>query len=390
MKIHNLLYAIIFCLLSQAVYAQRDLLLNGNFEDINTCTEYKSECGVEGWFYLKDVKAQMLSNETDDLSKGGNSFGLFFTWIGYTGFSPIMGSILPCRLQKDHRYTFKGVMGFKMNEKLILQPGIALGDRFFVPKRPFAAHISPDTIKEIQHIPATDFYRFEYSFIATGNEKYLTFGTFIKEDTTRSKHAFIGNQSVSLILDNFQLIPYDADESYCEEWNGNKQAIYHYDYRHKDMDYALYAKGELPIRLPEITDRSITRTDTPVLVKPKADTLKLGDVFFDFNKADLKPAAKKMLTDFFADAAERDEKFPIDSIYIEGHTDSIGSDARNMQLSYQRCQTIREWLMDNHVVGDEQVQVRPFGKTKPVASNKTAPGRALNRRVEMIVFRKEK
>jgi hypothetical protein len=53
----------VFLLQLNILSAQTDLLLNGDFEDINTCTEYNAECGVEGWFYLKEVKAQMLNNE---------------------------------------------------------------------------------------------------------------------------------------------------------------------------------------------------------------------------------------------------------------------------------------------------------------------------------------
>jgi hypothetical protein len=42
-----------------SVFSQANLLLNGDFKDVNTCSEYKAECGVEGWFYLKDVKVQV-------------------------------------------------------------------------------------------------------------------------------------------------------------------------------------------------------------------------------------------------------------------------------------------------------------------------------------------
>ena len=186
--------------------AQTNLLLNGGFEDVNTCTEYSAECGVEGWFYLKDVKAQMLSNESTTKLLGTNSFGIFYNWLGYTAFTPLIGAILPCGLQKDNRYTFRGIISAKLNPKLILQAGIYLGQKFFVPRRPFSANLKPDSIVSIKPLPNTAFYQFEYSFIATGEERYLTFGTFIKEDTVGTKKKLIGTQTVSLVLDNFQLL----------------------------------------------------------------------------------------------------------------------------------------------------------------------------------------
>ena len=140
--------------------AQANLLLNGGFEDVNTCTEYKAECGVEAWFYMKDVKAQMLPPETNRDLLGNNSFGIFFNWLGYTGFSPLIGTLLPCRLQKGHEYVFKGLISAKLNPKLILNPGICVGEKFFVPKRNFSAHMKPETIVQLTRVPQTDLFSF--------------------------------------------------------------------------------------------------------------------------------------------------------------------------------------------------------------------------------------
>src|SRR5689334_17202367 len=140
-----------------SLFAQTNLLLNGGFEDINTCTEYKAECGVEAWFYLKDVKAQMLSNETGNRLLGNNSYGIFFNWNEYTGFSPIIGTILPCGLQKGNRYIFSGILSAKLNPKLVLKPGICLGEKFYVPGRPFSKNLHPDSIAAIQKIPGVAF-----------------------------------------------------------------------------------------------------------------------------------------------------------------------------------------------------------------------------------------
>ena len=378
-----LLIAIVFTQFKSSI-AQTNLLLNGGFEDVNTCTEYSAECGVEGWFYLKDVKAQMLGNETNTTLLGTNSLGIFYNWIGYTDFTPIIGAILPCGLQKYNRYTFKGIISAKLNPKLILKAGICLGQKFYVPRRPFSKEMKPDSITSLEQIPATDFYQFEYTFTATGDEKYLTFGSYIAEDTVGGKKKVFGAQSVSIVLDNFQLIPENKLEITCADFIINKEAIYNYNFRHKEMDYSLFGKGELAISFKNNDSNSITHIQPPPPPVPKSDTLKLGDVFFDFNKANLKKDAFYMLEQYFI---ENKNTNSIDSIYVEGHTDSVGTDSRNLQLSRQRCESITTWLRQNNIISPERIHIYPFGESKPIATNSTSEGRALNRRVEMIVFR---
>jgi outer membrane protein OmpA-like peptidoglycan-associated protein len=367
------------------ISAQTNLLLNGNFEEINTCTEYKAECGVEAWFYLNEVKVQMLNNETNNKLTGSNSFGIFYNWLGYTGFTPVIGTILPCGLQKNNRYTFKGIITAKLNPKLILKPGICIGEFFYVPKRVFSKDLKPDSIILMKPVANTKFYEFEYSFVADGKEKYLTFGTFIEEDTVTGKKKLTGTQTTSLVLDNFQLIPEDKRETICENFNLNKDVIYNYNFRHKEMDYSLFGRGELNILFPDKDSKNVTRLKEPLLTIPKSDTLKLGDVLFDFNKAILKPQAIKILSAYFLNDKSVNN---IDSVYIEGHTDSIGTDKRNLQLSQQRCEVVKDWLVMNSIITPVASSIHPFGRSRPIATNKTTAGRMLNRRVEIIIFRK--
>jgi outer membrane protein OmpA-like peptidoglycan-associated protein len=377
----------IFTLLlnSNLLQAQVNLLLNGGFEDVNTCTEYNSPCGVEGWFYLKDVKAQMLENENALPVLGNNSFGIFYNWAGYTEFIPVIGTILPCGLQAGNRYIFKGIIAAKLNPALKLKPGLCLGEKFYVPRRPFTKEMHPDSIIQIQPIPQSNFFTFEYSFIATGNEKYLTFGTYIGEDTSGSRKKLFGTQTISIVLDNFELIPENKNEIICPDFMANRKKIYDYNYRHKEMDYSLFGKGELAINMNQTERKYFTQymEQSPETVKP--DTFLLGDVFFDYNKAALKPSAEKMLKDFFI---IKTGVTYIDSMFIEGHTDSIGSDSSNIVLSTERCKSIRQWLIANNISTGEQIRIHPYGESRPLTTNSTPEGRALNRRVEIIVFRK--
>lgn len=368
-------------------FGQTNLLLNGNFEDINTCKEFNAECGVEGWFYLKDVKVQMVNNEPG--TKGANSFAIFYNWNGYKDFTPVIGTILPCRLQAGKQYIFKGWITARLHSQLVLTPAVCTGESFYVPRRPFSKSMSPQPIMKLKPVAETSFYEFEYMFTANGSEQYLAFGTYITEDTIHNRKRLFGAQTVSLMLDNFSLTATDPNETLCAAYTLNKQAIYQYDYRHKEMDYTLYGKGKLPVELSDNKEDNLTAIKAPptpsaTIVKP--DTLKLGDVLFDFNKAALKPTAIKMLQDFFNN---KNDTRSIDSVYIEGHTDSIGSDKRNIQMSEERSKSIQEWMVTHHLVADDNITIRAFGRARPAATNKTPAGRALNRRVEIIVFRSE-
>lgn len=376
----------LFCFLALHLSgtAQTNLLLNGGFEQINTCTEYKAECGVEAWFYLKDVKVQMLSNEVSTNLLGQNSFGIFYNWKEFTGFTPVIGTLLPCRLQPGKEYIFKGLISAKLHHQLILIPGICVGNKFYVPGRPFAKELKPDSIPSIRKSAAIGMFAFEYRFIASGEERYLTFGTYIREDTTGAKKKLYGTQTVNLVLDQFELLPADPEETYCPGFLTQQEAINQYDYRHREMDYALFGKGELDIRLPAGDSMSVTRRRDPPPLPPQSDTLLLGDVLFDFNKAILKPEAAKLLTQYF----RKNNPGEIDSILIEGHTDSIGSDQRNQVLSRQRCETVEAWLRNYWKEQTPILYIHPFGRTRPIATNRTIAGRALNRRVELIIFRR--
>ena len=71
-------------------------------------------------------------------------------------------------------------------------------------------------------------------------------------------------------------------------------------------------------------------------------------------------------------------------IQIDGHTDAQGDDAKNQALSDNRAKAVKDYLISKGVP-DSRTNSTGYGETKPVADNKTAAGRAKNRRVEMTV-----
>lgn len=112
-----------------------------------------------------------------------------------------------------------------------------------------------------------------------------------------------------------------------------------------------------------------------------------GDVLFDYDKATLKPAAEEALKKVAVVLSQ----FPESKVTVEGYTDSKGSKALNMQLSRERAQTVKDWLIRNGSVAATNISVKGFGEQYPIAPNTNADktdnplGRALNRRVSIIV-----
>jgi OmpA-OmpF porin, OOP family len=108
--------------------------------------------------------------------------------------------------------------------------------------------------------------------------------------------------------------------------------------------------------------------------------LTLGDVLFETGKADLRPGALRNLYPLVTFL----QKYPERRVVIEGHTDNVGSDAYNLDLSQRRADAVRDFLLQNGV-NAAQMSTRGYGKASPVASNNTAEGRQQNRRVELII-----
>ena len=105
----------------------------------------------------------------------------------------------------------------------------------------------------------------------------------------------------------------------------------------------------------------------------------LGDVLFEVNEAELAPGARGTVDQIAAFL----NKYPERTAIVEGHTDSMGDDGYNMDLSRERARSVRAALMARGVDGS-RVSTEGYGETVPVASNTSSAGRQQNRRVEVI------
>jgi outer membrane protein OmpA-like peptidoglycan-associated protein len=106
----------------------------------------------------------------------------------------------------------------------------------------------------------------------------------------------------------------------------------------------------------------------------------MSDVLFDTGKYTLKPGAREKL----AKVAGILLAYPSLNIEVGGYTDNVGGDDMNQKLSENRAGAVRDYLVQEGVVGNS-VSARGYGNTLPVASNDNAAGRQENRRVELVV-----
>jgi outer membrane protein OmpA-like peptidoglycan-associated protein len=133
------------------------------------------------------------------------------------------------------------------------------------------------------------------------------------------------------------------------------------------------AQQRLYVSLSEILE---TRREARGLI------VNLSDVLFDTGRATLKPGAREKLSKLAGILSAYPGAYRIE---IEGHTDSVGSDNSNLNLSQGRAESVRDYLVQSGVKSERVIATSGFGESKPVAGNETAAGRQVNRRVEIII-----
>ena len=116
-----------------------------------------------------------------------------------------------------------------------------------------------------------------------------------------------------------------------------------------------------------------------VVVTEKKIELK-QTVYFDTNKATIKPVSFALLDDV-ALALKDNPKIHVE---IQGHTDSQGDDNFNLKLSQRRAESVRAYLLKKSITAD-RMTAKGYGEDVPIADNRTTDGRSQNRRVEFVI-----
>ena len=137
-----------------------------------------------------------------------------------------------------------------------------------------------------------------------------------------------------------------------------------------------------PVPAPKPPPPPEPKPRAPEKPKPVAEKVTFAaDVLFDFDKAVIKLEGKSKLDDI----SNKAKGVNLEVVIAIGHADSVGSDAYNQRLSVRRAESVKAYLASKGIEAN-RVYTEGKGEKQPVAENKTADGRAKNRRVEIEVI----
>ena len=161
------------------------------------------------------------------------------------------------------------------------------------------------------------------------------------------------------------------DAALLNDWSRNGEPL--------RLGLGLY-QGER-LRLPLLNAiRTYVPPPPPPPEPPQPTIIRLDSMsLFDVGKWALRPGSTKLLVNSLVGIKAR----PGWLIVVAGHTDNTGDDASNQVLSLKRAEAVRDWMRDTGDVAESCFAVQGYGESRPVATNDTPEGRALNRRVEI-------
>ncbi len=131
----------------------------------------------------------------------------------------------------------------------------------------------------------------------------------------------------------------------------------------------------------EKINKSFTKDEAEIFREGNNIYMRLKGLSFQVGKSIIEASNFGLLSK----AQNAIKEFPDATIVIEGHTDSYGSDEKNLDLSQERASSVKQYLLANMNIDQKKVMAFGYGETKPIANNETRDGRAKNRRIDLII-----
>ena len=364
-SIITLLYLLPACSFSQS------LLVNGNFEEENICTEYQVNCAPEAWLTNDDV----FNNYFKDRSRAYEGFHCMSLEAGHSKRPykrTFIRSQLICGLQNQNKYRVEFYV--KSVYPILDSIGVLFSSEdFLFDRRPLQA-VRPsfyliEANKQIKK--DSSWQRISFDYTAKGDESFITFANFSKRGITGAVDIYMDPHFL-VFIDAVSLVPLNSKESLCNDWQSTMAEIYDQDERHDFLRKKILANRKYD-PIPGV--REVKKTAW-------VDTLVLQEVLFESGKADLQEESYLLLDSFCSRASGG----KIDSVVVEGHTDSRGSEEMNNRLSSARVQTVLNYFASRTFVKPSRIVARAWGESKPAADNQSSSGRQRNRRVVVFVY----
>ena len=376
---------LLYCLLlaHAAVHAQ-NLVANGGFEDENICTEYQKNCAPEAWIatslYANYYFDATLTTNAARAHDGIHFLGLTAGNLRMPGMRNFIRSQLLCGLRRGHKYQLEFYI--RSLHPILDSIGVYFSDQDFLYEKRYFKLINPQ-LWSIDGLDTTInpsvWQKVHLIYTADGSEGFITIGNFKRNEydynnMDRPDYKF----DYYFFLDDVSLTPLDPREKLCEQADSVRNEIYRESERHQYLERKIYYKRKVPppvTRLPQTVETKIQ----------KIDTLIIPDIFFATASYELNPVSFHLLDSFATKLVSAD----IDSMVVEGHTDSIGKLAYNEALSLNRARSVKNYLGGKVPRLDSSTIIRGYAYWRPIATNKTPQGRQMNRRVEIYLYKKE-
>lgn len=362
----------------------QELIANGGFEAYNVCTEYDAPCAPEAWFRLPPTEINVKLKKVPRVYEGKYAELV----VVENEKNPVIYRVflytqLLCPLIQGQEYTlsffFNPVSVKKYQLDMLLTEKELISD--LVNPLAFSATRVITDKDEIKKNRKSNWRQIAVTFTARGGEKFLTFGNFSKEATFLEGKNKANNQQGDLVflLDNVSLIANDPVYSSCPEMAETRRLLYATNHRHtykKGIEKPLEVEEEILAPLPAVEGVE----DTSRAITPQPTTFEVPGVAFDFDLHQLKSEYLPALDSF----ALVIQKMGWEQIKVLGHTDNIGEDDYNLNLSAKRAEAVKHYLEKK--LGGQEVLILAEGKGEccPKVNNDTEENRARNRRVEII------
>ncbi|RYZ24186.1 MAG: OmpA family protein [Chitinophagaceae bacterium] len=347
----------------------QSLLLNGGFEEENICTEYKQNCAPEVWlsttptypYFYEDPENAYEGLRYISVSTGNARMGLQRGFIRARLLcAPRTGA--KYRLQLFVRTDYPGALD---------SMGVLFSPFDFLCNKTENKDLKATLyFRDATREPAgRGWIRYTFNYTGVGDEGYVVLGNFRRGEWNTG--AAGRTERFQVFIDAVTLLPEDPYERPCKDWEQQKTAIYSENDRHQYQIRHMYSCSRKP--------------QAPVVLPPdiivQVDTLVVPDVLFNTASYEINRRAVALLDSLTRKVAPGG----LDSVVVEGHTDSQGDTVYNQELSENRAKAVGQHLEYSLSI---PVITRGYGPLRPVAENKTPAGRKRNRRVEIFLFRR--
>jgi outer membrane protein OmpA-like peptidoglycan-associated protein len=360
-----------------AGYSQ-NLIANGSFEEANLCTEFHKYCAPEAWVATSG-QANYYFGDMAIAYDGYHYVGLTAGSVNKRGVRNFIRTQLLCGLRKGKQYAVEFYVS--ANNKVLDSIGVYFSPEDYLYEQRSFREVQPAfwymRSGTALSQPTNKWQKVRFVYTATGNEAFITFGLFKRSDYAGSIKPDFQDEYLFL-LDKISLAPVDVNEKICADSEREKWRIYKEDERHNLLEKKIsnYLKNP-PVPRPKL---GLTRIPTVQHV----DTLVIPDIYFVTASYELSKKSNELLDSF-----ARRLTGAMDSVVVNGHTDSVGNFEYNKELSQSRAVAVKQYLMTRVQSLGVNFIARGYAYLQPIASNRSQSGRKKNRRVEIYVYRRD-